>query len=101
MPSSQKRKRSAAPAAPLYPLTPEQKKVAKELRAKRDGCLAKDAAGRLGQMLVGPPGVGKTAMVGAVNRKKVGSEAGAKILTLFVASNPKQADAQVRLANIR
>ena len=95
MPPAKKRKRSAAPEPP-YPLTPEQKKVAKELRAKRDGCLAKDAAGRLGQMLVGPPGVGKTAMVGAVNRKKVGPKAGVKILNLFVASNPKQADAQVR-----
>ena len=98
MPSTNKRKRSVAPAAPTYPLTPEQKKVAKELRAKRDGCLAEDAGG---QMLVGPPGAGKTAMVGEVNRKKVGSKAGAKILTFFVASNPKQADAQVRLANIR
>ena len=96
MPSTNKRKRSAAPAAPSYPLTREQKKVAKELRALRDGCLAEGAAGRRGQMLVGPPGVGKTAMVGAVNRKKVGPKAGAKILNLFVASNPKQADAQVR-----
>ena len=95
MPSSQKRKRSAAPEPP-YPLTPEQKQVAKELRALRDGCLAEGAAGRRGQMLVGPPGVGKTAMVGAVNRKKVGPKAGVKILNLFVASNPKQADAQVR-----
>ena len=99
MPSTNKRKRSAAPAPPPYPLTREQKKVAKELRALRDGCLAEGAAG--GQMLVGPPGAGKTAMVGEVNRKKVGSKAGTKILTLFVASNPKQADAQVRLANIR
>ena len=71
--------------------------MAKELRAKRDGCLAEGAAGRLGgQMLVGPPGVGKTAMVGEVNRKRVGPKgATQKILNLFVASNPKQADAHV------
>ena len=97
MPSSKKRKRpSATPAAPPYPLTPEQKQVAKELHAKRDGCLTEGAAaGRHGQMLVGPPGVGKTAMVGEVNRKKVGPKAGAKILNLFVTANPKQAEAQV------
>ena len=104
MPSAKKRsttsaakppKRAKTPAkidAPLpYKLTPEQKAKADEVCALRDGCLADGTAHR-GQMLVGPPGDGKTGIVGCVNREDAPN--GVKVLNLFVTSNPKQADAQ-------
>ena len=82
-----------------YKLTPEQKEKAKKLRKLRDECLVPssgDSGGCHGQMLIGPPGDGKTGIVGWVNRQPVRQPNlnNVKMLIIFVTSNPKQADAQ-------
>ena len=74
------KKNSACP----YKLTPAQKATAKKLRDLRDGCLAKDEK-RRGQVFIGPPGIGKTGMMGHVNGKQVKATGKAvKALNIFV-----------------